>query len=171
MSLQERAALSVHPLPEGLPAAPDWRLRIDGLVEQPAQLDTAQLAALPGGATTDDFACEEGWVVPDQRWEGVRLADVLAIARPLPAARWVLVSAGGFSVALPLEEAFTGALLAYRLNGAPLAREHGAPLRLVAAGRECFFSVKWVERLELLAAEPNTTGADIARSRIKAVAD
>ena len=67
-----------------------------------------------------------------------------------------------------LEEALTGgALLARCLNGTPLTPEHGAPLRLVASGRACFYSVKWVGRLEVLAEEAPTTGATIARNRLQ----
>jgi DMSO/TMAO reductase YedYZ molybdopterin-dependent catalytic subunit len=47
----------------------------------------------------------------------------------------------------------------------PLTPEHGAPLRLVAPGRACFDSIKWVERLEVLADAVPTTGATIARTR------
>lgn len=51
------------------------------------------------------------------------------------------------------------------LNRMPLTPEHSAPLRLVAPGRACCYSVKWVERLEVLADAVPTTGATIARTR------
>ncbi|HEY7491533.1 MAG TPA: molybdopterin-dependent oxidoreductase [Candidatus Tectomicrobia bacterium] len=57
--------------------------------------------------------------------------------------------------------------MARRLNGALLTPEHGAPLRLVAPGRACFYSVKWVDRLEVLADEAPTTGETIARNRLQ----
>jgi len=85
-----------------------------------------------------------------------------------PEARLLKVYAGDFTVLLPLEEALTGgALLARCLNGMPLTPEHGAPLRLVAPGRACFYSVKWVDRLEVLAEEAPTTGETIARNRLQ----
>ena len=78
------------------------------------------------------------------------------------------VYAGDSTVLLPLEEALTGgALLARRLNGQPLTPTHGAPLRLVAPGRACFYSVKWVDRLEVLAEEAATTGEGLARARLQ----
>jgi DMSO/TMAO reductase YedYZ molybdopterin-dependent catalytic subunit len=90
-----------------------------------------------------DFVCDEGWMVPDQQWEGVAVAAILGRADMQPTARFLKVYAGGFTVLVLLEEALTGgALLARCLNGTPLTREHGAPLRFVAPGRACFYSVK-----------------------------
>ena len=78
------------------------------------------------------------------------------------------VYAGAYTVLLPLEEALTGgALLARRLNGQPLTLAHGAPLRLVAPGRVCWYSVKWVDRLEVVAEEGATTGEGLARARLQ----
>jgi DMSO/TMAO reductase YedYZ molybdopterin-dependent catalytic subunit len=162
------SALPAHPLPRDLPGSADWRLRVDGLVQRPLSLGLAQIASLAPAGVAADFACEEGWGVPDLRWEGVPVATVLAQAQPRPEARWLRIGAGDFTVALPLAEALGGALLAYRINGAPLTPEHGAPLRLVAPGRECYFSVKWVDRLTLLAEGTATTGEAIARARIGA---
>ena len=67
------------------------------------------------------------------------MAALLGRAGVLPEACFLQVYAGDCTVLLPLEEALTGgALLARRLNGTPLTRDHGAPLRLVAPGRACF---------------------------------
>jgi DMSO/TMAO reductase YedYZ molybdopterin-dependent catalytic subunit len=43
----------------------------------------------------------------------------------------------------------------------------GEPPRLVAPGRVCWSSVKWVERLEVLAEETATTGEALARARLQ----
>ena len=166
--LERREALPVHPVPAGLAAPDAWRLRVDGLVAQPLALSVSEVEALGAQARTADFVCEEGWMVPDQQWEGVAVAVILGRAGVQPEARFLKVYAGDFTVLLPLEEALRGgALLARCLNGTPLTSEHGAPLRLVAPGRACFYSVKWVERLEVLAEEAPTTGATIARNRLK----
>jgi DMSO/TMAO reductase YedYZ molybdopterin-dependent catalytic subunit len=165
---EQREALPVHPVPVGLAAPDTWRLRVDGLVAHPLDLSISEVEALAGQAHLADFVCEEGWMVPDQQWEGVAVAAILERAGVEPAARFLKVYAGNFTVLLPLQEALTGgALLACCLNGAPLTQEHGAPLRLVAPRRACFYSVKWVERLEVLAEEAPTTGASIARKRLK----
>jgi DMSO/TMAO reductase YedYZ molybdopterin-dependent catalytic subunit len=165
---ERREALPVHPVPAGVAAPDTWQLRVDGLVEQSLVLSIGDVEALGAQAYSADFVCEEGWRVPEQQWEGVAVAAILACAGVAPTARFLKVYAGNFSVLLPLEEALQdGALLARRLNGQPLTWEHGAPLRLVAPGRACFYSVKWVDRLEVLAEEVATTGATIARNRLQ----
>jgi DMSO/TMAO reductase YedYZ molybdopterin-dependent catalytic subunit len=165
---ERREALPVHPVPAGLAAPEAWRLRVDGLVAQPLDLSISDVEVLGVQAHAADFVCEEGWTVPDQQWEGIAVAAILERAGVQPEARFLKVDAGDFTVLLPLQEALTGgALLARRLNGTLLVPEHGAPLRLVAPGRACFYSVKWVDRLEALADETPTSGATIARNRLQ----
>jgi DMSO/TMAO reductase YedYZ molybdopterin-dependent catalytic subunit len=90
---------------------------------------------LEAQAHAADCVCEEGWVVPEQQWAGVAVAALLARAGVQPAACFLKVYAGAYTVLLPLEEALTGgALLARRLHGQPLTLAPGAPLRLVAPG-------------------------------------
>ena len=165
---ERREALPDHPVPAGVAAPEAWRLRIDGLVGQPLALSISDVDALEAQTHTADFVCEEGWLVPEQRWDGVAVAALLGRAGVLPEARFLKVYAGDFTVLLSLEEALTGgALLARRLNGTLLTRDHGAPLRLVAPGWTCFYSVKWVDRLEVLAEESPTSGETIARTRVQ----
>jgi DMSO/TMAO reductase YedYZ molybdopterin-dependent catalytic subunit len=166
--LERREALPVHSVPVGLATSDAWRLRVDGLVAQSLDLSVSEIEALGAQVHSADFVCEEGWMVSNQQWEGVAVAAILGRAGVQPEARFLKVYAGNFTVLLPLEEALTGgALLARCLNGTPLTPEHGAPLRLVAPGRACFYSVKWVDRLEVLAHEAPTTGETIARNRLQ----
>ena len=140
---ERREALPDHPVPAGMAAPEAWRLCVDGLVVQPLALSISDIDALGAQTHPVDFVCEEGWRVPEQQWTGVAVAALLGHAGVLPAGRFLKVYAGDFTVLLPLEEALTGgALLARRLNGTPLTPAHGAPLRLVAPGRTCFYSVK-----------------------------
>ena len=63
--LERRDALPAHPLPAGLAAPDDWRLRVDGLVAQPLVLSLHEVDALAAQAHRADVVCEEGWVVPE----------------------------------------------------------------------------------------------------------
>lgn len=157
-----------------LPRFPDrgrasaWNgLRIEGLVAQPLALTHRALMDLPQEKSVQDFRCEEGWTVPTQEWEGVPMRVLLEKASPLEGARFVVCSAGSFTVGLTLEEALgSNALLALRLNGYPLPPEHGGPCRLVVSKKSCYFSIKWLDRLEVTTTQPRETGRDIALGRM-----
>ncbi len=134
------------------PAA--WRLRVDGLVEQPLSLRYDELLRLPRAEQVSSFHCVTGWSVSNVRWAGVRFRDVLAQARPLPTATSLtFVSAEKPYVdTLTLGQAgLADVLLAYELDGKPLPREHGAPVRVVIPEMYGYKNVKWVEQISLTA--------------------
>ena len=157
-------ALPVHP-GEG-PDPASWRLRVDGLVGTPLDLDLRDLAAMPQRLMVDDFSCLEGWTVPGLRWRGVAVADVIDRAGAAAEAAWVQISADGFSLPLTLEQA-RAALLALEVNDEPLPSEHGGPARLVVPGGECFTSIKWAERIELRAEAGDNSARRIALDRLE----
>jgi DMSO/TMAO reductase YedYZ molybdopterin-dependent catalytic subunit len=149
-------------------------LRVDGLAAEPQTFSAADLETLANARLTDDFRCEEGWRVDNQAWEGVSLAELLQVVEPLPTAQYAEVSAGGYSVAVPLSASDasgaegltpTQALLANQLNGEALPEAHGGPCRLVIAGGVCYASVKWVDHIRLTAERPAETAPDIAAQR------
>jgi DMSO/TMAO reductase YedYZ molybdopterin-dependent catalytic subunit len=139
------------PYPRFDPAS--WRLRIDGLVHHPVDLTYAQLTgALAQAHQTTDFHCVTGWSVDDVGWSGVRFADLLAAARPLPAARAVQFTSAEvpYVDTLTLEQALVpDAMLAHSMDGKPLTRAHGAPARLVMPRMYGYKGVKWVRRITL----------------------
>lgn len=145
-----------------------WTVRVEGLVSSPAQLPVGAIRAMPAAELTVDFRCEEGWEVPELRWTGVPLLDLLRESAPLPDAKYVGVAAGGFVTWLDLSQVESSrALLAYDLQGQPIPWEHGGPLRLVLADGLCYQSVKWVDRL-VLASEPGVETAEhIAMDRLQ----
>jgi len=155
----------VAPIEEAGSGAGLGDIHVSGLVWRSRSLSPAELRALHRTRLAEPFVCEEGWAVNDLIWEGVSLREALTLCQPLPEARYVRISSGSYSIALPLSD-IDHALLCDQLNGEPLAREHGAPWRLVLSGGACFTSVKWVSALEFTAQPVEATAERIARARI-----
>jgi sulfite oxidase len=95
-------------------------------------------------------------------WSGVSLADVLELAGPRADAAHVGFEGDDlcpearpaqlFGGSIPLHKATRPeVLLAWAMNGEPLAPVHGAPLRVVVPGYIGARSVKWLRRIELRA--------------------
>lgn len=131
-----------------------WRLTVEGAVDQPLTLSLDDLMQLPQTTFTADFHCVTGWVVPQVTWTGVKITDLLAKVQPKAVAAWVTFDSfdGAYTDSLSLEQAAApGVLLAHHANGAPLAPEQGAPVRLVVPQMYGYKSVKWVSHLHLVA--------------------
>jgi len=130
-----------------------WRLEVAGLVEKPLSLSYADLRALPRSSQISTFHCVTGWTVTNVHWAGVRLNDVFAHARPLPEAGALqFVSAEiPYTDSLTMKQALMhDVMLAYEMDGKPLPREHGAPVRLVIPEMYGYKNVKWLERINLV---------------------
>lgn len=110
-----------------------WRLRVHGEVENPQEFTYEQLLQLPKTVITADFHCVTHWSKFDVQWGGVRFIDLVEIAKPTAAAQYVITEcADGYTTNNALEEMLDEhVLLAYELDGAPLPREHGWPLRVI----------------------------------------
>ena len=129
-----------------------YRLTITGAVERPVTYSLAQLRALPRATQVSDFHCVTGWSVYDVQWAGVRFADLLAEASPLPGAKALrFVSAEvPYDDTLSLPQALASdALLALDMDEKPLSRPHGFPTRVVMPRMYGYKSVKWVSRIEV----------------------
>jgi hypothetical protein len=127
-----------------------WRLVVGGAVRAPLSLSYADLLAAHDllEATLD---CTGGFY-STQLWRGIRVGRLLERAGLAEGAAWVrFVSVTGYRWSLPVAEA-ADALLATHVGGEPLSHDHGAPTRLVAAGRRGFEWVKWVARIDVLTA-------------------
>jgi DMSO/TMAO reductase YedYZ molybdopterin-dependent catalytic subunit len=132
-----------------------WRLKVDGLVRRPLELTFADFTALPQVEETKDFTCVEGWTVPGVRWKGVTLRELMVRADLDPRATHFVFHSGdgAYTDSLTIEEAFQPAvLMAHEMNGEPLLPDHGRPVRLLVPGSYGYKSVKWVVRVELIAA-------------------
>lgn len=63
----------------------------------------------------------------------------------------VLYAGDGYSDSIPYELSQSGdVFLAYRMNGEPLPRQHGYPLRLIVPGIYGMKNVKWLSKIELV---------------------
>jgi DMSO/TMAO reductase YedYZ molybdopterin-dependent catalytic subunit len=139
--------LGVHP---DIPPE-NWSLRIYGLVENEISLDWDAFHALPQVEDVSDFHCVTRWSQLDMNWEGVRARDILALAKPKPAARFVtLHSYDGYTTNLALEAILDDdVIIAHSVLGAPLSKSHGGPVRLVVPKRYAWKSAKWLKAIEL----------------------
>jgi len=129
-----------------------WRLKIEGLVENPLTLRFDEIQALPRKIQTKNFICVEGWGLDDQIWEGVHLQEIFSKMKINSNAKFVsfYATAGQYHDSLSIQEALEPeTLLAYRLNGKDLPPENGFPLRLVIPRMYAYKGVKWVERIVL----------------------
>ena len=89
-------------------------------------------------------------------WTGVRLRDVLAdaginIHDPDEDIKHLkLVGAEAYGASIPIDKAIDrhgDVLLAYSMNGQPLPRDHGFPLRALVPGHVAARSVKWLNKI------------------------
>jgi DMSO/TMAO reductase YedYZ molybdopterin-dependent catalytic subunit len=130
-----------------------WRLTIDGLVESPVTLAWQKFEALPQSESVSDIHCVTSWSRYDNRWRGVLVSDLLALVRPKPEAKFVLIqSYDTYTTNLPLAEfAVPDALLATHWEGEPLTVEHGGPLRVIVPQLYFWKSAKWIKRITFAA--------------------
>lgn len=136
----------------------DYRLRIDGLVENPVELGLDELRALPRHEQITQHFCIQGWSGV-AKWGGVSMQTILDLVKPKPEAKWVVfyslgdgADGGRYYDAHPVQQMrYRLTMLAYDMNGEPLSYGHGAPLRLRNEVQLGFKQVKWISRIEFLA--------------------
>jgi DMSO/TMAO reductase YedYZ molybdopterin-dependent catalytic subunit len=111
-----------------------------------------------------------GGAVGTATWQGLRLTRLLEAAGIAPGARHVLLSGADageratatgrrvvrFERSLPLEKALAPeVMIAVGMNGTPVPREHGGPVRAVVGGWYGMASVKWLTHITV-----TSTGGD-----------
>jgi DMSO/TMAO reductase YedYZ molybdopterin-dependent catalytic subunit len=155
--------------PEVDPAA--FRLKISGLVEHPLSLSLDDLKKIRNSDLIAGFECSGNRrplqaLSSNGRWTGVPLKSVLASARVKDAAReFVFYGADHgeeevefrtqkykvdyqFGRSLPRQKALSAEpFLAWALNGEPLTRHQGSPLRLLVPGWYGVSNVKWLSQI------------------------
>ena len=145
--------LSYGPTPRFNPTK--WDFRILGLVENPMRFSWDEFHKLPMQSQTSDFHCVTTWSRYDNRWEGVRINELMKLVTLKPQANYVFVQCdGGYTTNLQLEDFLDqDVMLAYRHDGKDLEPDHGWPLRLVVPKLYGWKSAKWVRAIEFCAKE------------------
>ncbi|MFX0124123.1 MAG: molybdopterin-dependent oxidoreductase [Candidatus Hodarchaeota archaeon] len=134
----------------------NYRLVVTGEVNTPLNLSLDEIKAMPVASEIVRLTCVAyrygaTSLTGVANWTGVRLSHILNLAN----LNYFSVkdisfhtpdlSTQGYSTSLKLEEAFWGdVILAYEMNGEPLPKEHGFPLRLVCPRFYGFKWIKWV---------------------------
>ena len=132
-----------------------WDLQITGLVQNRIRLTWDDFQRLPRSTTQCDIHCVTRWSRLDNSFAGVAFRELFDRAQPKPEARYAVVHAEqGFTTNVPLADLLRdGVLLADTHDGAPLAPEHGWPLRLMIPHLYFWKSAKWIRGLEFVAAD------------------
>lgn len=127
-----------------------YRLEVDGLVEAPQSLTYQEVLGLRVVKRSVTLPCVEGW---DEYllFEGVRLADLLALAKPRKGVRTVIFyAADGYSSSLSYDDVTRlDVMLAAKINGRVLDAKRGFPFHVVAESKWGYKWVKWITRIEL----------------------
>ena len=141
-----------HPAVDG----PSWRLALEGSVEKPLKLTLDELKQLPSVTQSRTFECISnpvgGPLIGNAVWVGVQMKQLLAMAGMKASAKELVVrAADGFHTSIPIALAQNeNALLVYAMNGQPLPRDHGFPLRCVWPGRFGMKQPRWIIRIEVI---------------------
>ena len=154
--------------------ATTYRLKLTGLFTKPTELTLADLQSMRSAEVVNGYECSGNSPRGMQglsscgRFTGVRLRDLLRRAGVDDKAREVVffgADKGGedvvfrqqtlkvqqqFARSITLENAMKpDPLLAWALNGKPLGRDHGFPLRVVMPGWYGVANVKWLSEIHL----------------------
>ena len=137
----------------------DWSLEIAGLVVQPLKLTLAQIQQLPSRTQITRHDCVEGWSAIG-KWTGTPLHEILALAKPLPAAQYVVFycadpmnddGSDKYYESIDMDDALHAqTILAYQLNGETLPIKNGAPIRLRVERQLGYKQAKYIMRIELV---------------------
>lgn len=132
------------------------RLRIEGLVEKPYVLTMKELEAMKDTTEFVTLQCignpVGGDSIGNAQWEGVTLKKILDRAQPKGSiAKAAFFAEDGYSDSIPYNLAESeDVFLAFKMNGEPLPREHGYPLRAIVPGIYGMKNVKWLSKIELV---------------------
>jgi DMSO/TMAO reductase YedYZ molybdopterin-dependent catalytic subunit len=133
-----------------------WRLTVNGIVDEPYSLGYAELLGLEQASWSDtDIHCVTRWSQFGMTFEGVDVRALIELAAPRAEATHLLIHGyDGYTTNLPLADVLEHpALVVHRAQGQALTVEHGGPVRLLVPHLYLWKSAKWLKRLEVLDAD------------------
>jgi DMSO/TMAO reductase YedYZ molybdopterin-dependent catalytic subunit len=133
-----------------------WSLSIDGLVQRPLKFNYGEMLAQPKYETVMTLECISnpvgGKYLGNARWKGTLLKPLLERAGVRPEAKFAVChGAEGYTTGIPVERIlWPRNFLAWEMNGVPLPRAHGYPLRVFFPGKYGMKQPKWLTRIEFV---------------------
>ncbi|AHF99403.1 sulfite oxidase [Halostagnicola larsenii XH-48] len=129
-----------------------WEFRVTGAVEDELSFSWAEFQELPAETQRQDFHCVTGWSTFDREFTGVPFLELAERAGVADDAIHVMFSAlDDYTTDLPLDACMREEVLfTWELDGEPLPRDHGGPLRVVTPHRYAYKGAKWVDGIEFL---------------------
>jgi len=130
----------------------DWRLAIDGEVQNPVSLSFPDLMNLKQADLTCDVHCVTGWTLLDSRWRGIYMQTIMDLVNVKKSAGFIVFEApGDYSSSIPLNAVRQeNVFLAHSFSDQNLPLKYGAPLRGLVPDRYFYKSVKWLERIRFV---------------------
>lgn len=128
----------------------DYKLQVNGQVANPMTLKWSDIEPLMAKTETVDFHCVTGWSVPNVRWHGFTIQDLVKLVQPHASVKYVNFYSfdGAYTESLKLAEALDPTvLLATHINSQPLPVIQGFPVRLVVPKMYGYKGIKWVNRV------------------------
>lgn len=131
-----------------------FRLSVIGEVANHQSLSLDDLAQMASPNMHATFHCVTGWTVPNQTFGGVMLKDLLVKAGVSGSSKGKYVNFysfdGTYTEVMPMDQAMgNSAMIVTHLDGQPLPKEHGAPVRLFVNGSYGYKSIKWLSKIEV----------------------
>jgi DMSO/TMAO reductase YedYZ molybdopterin-dependent catalytic subunit len=128
-----------------------WRLEVTGLVDNPLVLTYDDILSIPSVVQVTTLYCVTGFEGTGE-WTGVPLQYILEKAGySEDTVSVIFYAADDYTSSISLEKALQDdTILAYKVNGVTLPKEHGYPLRLVVPDKWGYKWVKWIVRIELV---------------------
>ena len=169
--------------PDLLRPPPEWKIKVHGEVKQPQDVPLKSLLPFVESKGPVLLECSGNaaqlkfGLLSVADWSGIPIEKIIKLAQPTSKAKAILIN--GFdddsylpntplpyrthswptcSWIFPIEQLVNGgAFLATEMNGAPLPKNHGAPVRLIIPNWYGCTEVKWVNEIKFVDREEKAT--------------